>query len=154
MYANQPMVTRIILDTRSEMPSYQEVLEKQLDNLSHITGLQNVTQGKPMKEQIIPARDWVLLELEESKYAGALIIPETAKDAPSIATVVAVGPGTPGESYNFDDFGVPIPIPLLTKVGDKVLFAKYSGADIEWEGKKRLLVRESEIIAYIKEVSE
>ena len=98
-----------------------------------------------MANKLFPARDWVLLELEDTKYQGTLVIPDTAKDAPQIGTVIAVGPGLPGTPdapYDFDT--------LLTKPGDRVMFTKYSGADIEWEGKDLLLVRESEIICYIK----
>lgn len=100
-----------------------------------------------------PARDYVILEFEEVKErtrSGLLYIPDTAKDAPSIGTVVAVGPGeydeskgSPGTEFCF--------IPLLTKVGERVLFSKYSGHDIEWDGKPLLIVRESEIISYIEE---
>ena len=102
-----------------------------------------------MREGIYPARDWLLLDMKESKYEGTLIIPETAKDAPSIGVVIAVGPGLPEDIRN-----IPLDSPhpyMVSKVGDKVLFSKYSGAEIEWEGKKLLLVHESDIIAYIKE---
>src|SRR4051812_34512394 len=98
-----------------------------------------------------PARDYVIIELEEAKYAGTLIIPDPIKDAPVSGIVTHVGPGhevratAPHEVTFFD--------PLLTKVGDHVLFNKYSGSDIEWEGKKLLLTRESEIICYIQEES-
>ena len=102
-----------------------------------------------MKQLIQPARDWLLLDMKESKYEGTLIIPETAKDAPSVGEVIAVGPGLPED---IRDIPLDSPHPyMISKVGDQVLFAKYSGAEIEWEGKKLLLVRESEIIAYIKE---
>lgn len=92
-----------------------------------------------MASTLYPARDYVMIEMEEKKYAGNLHIPDSAKDAPVSGTVTAVGPGTPEDG------------PLLTKVGDKVIFAKYSGADLEWEGKQLLLIRESEIICYIKQ---
>ena len=88
--------------------------------------------------KLYPARDWIILELEESKYSGNLVIPETAKDAPRTGKVIAVGPGEDGT-------------PLVSKVGDRVMFTQYSGADVEWEGKSLLMVRESEIICYIAE---
>jgi chaperonin GroES len=89
--------------------------------------------------KLYPARDYVIIELEEqADKRGHLYIPETAKDAPMAGFVTAVGPGTEEEHPT-------------AKVGDKVLFARYSGADLEWEGKKLLLIRESEIICYIKE---
>lgn len=86
-----------------------------------------------------PAAGWVILELEESKYTGSLIIPETAKDAPSTGKVIAVGPPLDDQD------------PHETKVGDRVLFPKYSGSDVEWDGKKLLILRDSEIICYIEE---
>jgi chaperonin GroES len=86
-----------------------------------------------------PAPGWIILELEEAKYEGKLIIPETAKDAPIAGRVISVGP-----PKSDDD-------PHETKVGDKVLFPKYSGSDVEWEGKKYLLLADSEVICYIEE---
>lgn len=84
--------------------------------------------------------------MKESKYEGTLIIPETAKDAPQVGEVIAVGPGIwDKDIQNFDT--------LVTRPGDRVLFGKYSGAEVEWEGKKLLLVHESDVIAYIQEVT-
>jgi len=91
---------------------------------------------------LAPARDYIILKLEETKYTGSLIIPESAKDAPSIGIVTHVGPGPWSSDMSEPEM-------LMTKVGDRVLFAKYSGADFEWKGEKLLLLRESEIICYI-----
>lgn len=85
-----------------------------------------------------PAPGWVILELEESKYTGSLIIPETAKDAPSSGKVIAFEPDDEAEKPH-------------TQVGDRVLFPKYSGSDVEWEGRKLLILKETEIICYITE---
>jgi chaperonin GroES len=89
--------------------------------------------------QLRPAAGWVLLELEDSKYEGKLIIPDTAKDAPITGKVTAVGP-----PKSDDD-------PHEAKVGDRVLFPKYAGSDVEWEGKKYLLLSAGEIICYVEE---
>jgi len=102
-----------------------------------------------MKEVIKPARDWLLLDMKKYEYKGTIIIPDSAKDAPVIGEVVAVGPGE-SMTDRWIEEGLYI-IPLVTKVGDRVLFAKYAGAEIEWDGMKLLLVRESEIVAYIVE---
>jgi chaperonin GroES len=88
--------------------------------------------------KLFPALDWTVLELEDAKYAGTLIIPDSAMEAPKSGVVVAVGPGKKGES-------------MLTKVGDRVLFPQYSGLEVEWEGKKLLCLREPDITCYIKE---
>jgi chaperonin GroES len=110
----------------------------------------SIPLGGRVAQKLSPARDWIILELEESKYTGTLVIPDSAKDAPQIGNVIAVGPGeiniemgSPGSGFEY--------APLVTKVGDRVMFTKYSGADIEWEGKSLLLIRESEVICYIKE---
>lgn len=89
--------------------------------------------------RLVPAPGWVVLELEDTAYKGTLVIPDTAKDAPSRGIVTAVGP--PKDPA----------IPSHTFVGEKVLFPKYSGADVEFDGKKYLVLAESEIICYIEE---
>ena len=75
------------------------------------------------------------LEAEE-KTAGGLIIPDTAKEKPQKGTVVAIGNGKKDE-------------PLTVKVGDQVLYGKYSGTEINIEGKDYLIMRESDILAVI-----
>lgn len=125
-------------------------LDNQPGSLAHEarqrTGVEDITIGKAIG--LIPARDWLLVDMQEKKYEGSLIIPDTAKDAPQHGVVIAVGPGHfvlathPSEASFFD--------PLVTKVGDRILFMKYAGADVEWEGKTYLLVKESDIASYIK----
>ncbi|MDF2518219.1 MAG: co-chaperone GroES, partial [Sphingobacterium sp.] len=72
----------------------------------------------------------------EEKTASGLYIPDTAKEKPSQGTVVAVGTGKVDE-------------PLTVKVGDKVLYGKYAGTEITYEGKEYLIMRESDIYAVI-----
>jgi len=85
-----------------------------------------------------PLSDRVLIEVlpAETKTAGGLIIPETAKEKPMSGKVVAAGEGKPGE-------------PMTVKVGDTVLYGKYSGTEIQIEGKDFLIMRESDIYAII-----
>ncbi len=93
---------------------------------------------------IKPLHDRVLLEryeLTEQKSLGGIIIPDTAKEKPVEGTVVAVGDGA-----RTDDGKV---TPLVVKVGDRVLYGKYSGTDIKIDGKEYLIVRESEILAIV-----
>lgn len=79
---------------------------------------------------------------QEEMTAGGIILPETAKEKPQEGNVLAVGPG------DRDDKGVRIPMDV--KAGDKVLFAKYSGTDIKMDGKKLLIMRESDLLAIVQ----
>jgi|SRR5262245_10911873 len=87
-----------------------------------------------------PLDDRVVLEpLEaEEKTSGGILLPDTAKQKPQQAKVIAVGPG------KLNDKGVRTAIAV--KVGDTVLFGKYSGSDVEVNGKEYKIVRESEIL--------
>jgi len=87
---------------------------------------------------IKPLADRVLVEpaAAEQKTAGGIIIPDTAKEKPQKGTVVAVGNGKKDE-------------PMTVKVGDLVLYGKYSGTEINVEGKDYLIMRESDILAVI-----
>jgi chaperonin GroES len=85
-----------------------------------------------------PLADRVLVEPApaEEKTAFGIIIPDTAKEKPQRGTVVAVGPGKKDE-------------PMTVKVGDTVLYGKYSGTELAYEGKDVLIMRESDIYAVI-----
>lgn len=78
---------------------------------------------------------------QEEMTAGGIILPETAKEKPQEGNVLAVGPG------DRDDKGVRVPMDV--QVGDKVLFAKYSGTEIKMDGKKLLIMRESDLLAIV-----
>jgi len=88
--------------------------------------------------KIRPIDDRVLLETMESeeKKVGNIIIPDTAKEKPQIGTIMAVG--------NDED------LQKLVKEGDKVIYAKYGGTDIELEGKKYLIVQRSDILGIVE----
>ena len=92
---------------------------------------------------IKPLRDYVVLEkVPEEKKVGSIII-ATAKDNESaLATVVAVGPG-----YTDKDGHV---INVEVKVGDKVIYKKYSTTDYEDQGKKLMLIKDQDIIAVVE----
>ncbi len=97
-----------------------------------------------MSVKVRPLHDRVLIErLEEEvqKTAGGLYIPDTAKEKPQRGKIVAVGDG----AYN--DKGDRVKLDV--KVGDEVLFGKYSGNDIKIDGTEYLIVRENEILAII-----
>jgi chaperonin GroES len=80
---------------------------------------------------------------EEEITAGGIVLPETAKEKPQKGTVLAVGPGERNDQGEY--------MPLEVAEGDSVLFAKYSGTEIKYEGKKLLIMRESDILAKINE---
>ena len=90
------------------------------------------------KVNIKPLADRVLVEpaAAEEKTAGGIIIPDTAKEKPQKGTVVAVGNGKKDE-------------PMTVKVGDSVLYGKYSGTEINVGNKQYLMMRESDIFAII-----
>ena len=90
------------------------------------------------KINIKPLADRVLIQpMEaETKTASGIYIPDTAKEKPQKGKVVAVGPGTKDEK-------------LTVKVGDTVLYGKYSGTELKLEGNDYLMMRESDILAII-----
>ncbi|HTG80771.1 MAG TPA: co-chaperone GroES [Geobacteraceae bacterium] len=92
---------------------------------------------RPMQDRIIVKR----ME-EETKTAGGIFIPETAKEKPQKGEVIAVGNGK-----KTDDGKV---IPLDVKAGDKVLFGKYAGTEIKIEGEEYLIMREDDILGVME----
>lgn len=90
------------------------------------------------KVNIKPLADRVVVEAApaEEKTAGCIIIPDTAKEKPQRGKVVAAGPGKKDE-------------PVTVKVGDTVLYGKYSGTEIQIDGKDYLIMRESDIFAIV-----
>jgi chaperonin GroES len=96
-----------------------------------------------MAIKIKPLADRVVVQpLEETEQKkGSIIIPDTAKEKPQQGKVVAVGPG------KVNDEGKKIALEL--KVGDKVLYGKYSGTEVTIEGKEYLILRESDVLAIV-----
>ena len=92
---------------------------------------------RPLHDRVVVKR----LEEEESTQGG-IIIPDSAKEKPQKAEVLAVGPGKKN-----DDGTV---IPTDVKKGDKILFGKYSGNEITVDGEECLIMREDEILAVIE----
>ncbi len=91
-----------------------------------------------------PLHDRVLVRRieEENKTAGGIIIPDTAKEKPQQGEVIAVGAGARDESGKL--------IPLDVKVGDKVLFGKWSGSEVTLDGEELLIMKESDILGIIE----
>jgi len=90
------------------------------------------------KLSIKPLADRVIVKpaAAEEKTKGGIIIPDTAKEKPQKGTVVAAGPGKKDE-------------PVTVKIGDDVLYGKYSGTEITFEGEDYLIMRESDILAIV-----
>jgi chaperonin GroES len=78
---------------------------------------------------------------QEEVTAGGIVLPETAKEKPQQGTVLAVGPGDRDEDGDY--------IAMDVKVGDTVLFAKYGGTEMKLDGKKLLILRESDLLAIV-----
>jgi chaperonin GroES len=93
--------------------------------------------------KVAPLADRVVVKpLEEAEQMrGGLYIPDTAKEKPQQGEIVAVGPG------RFDDKGNRLPVEV--KVGDKVLYGKYSGTEVTVEGENYLILRESDVLAVV-----
>ncbi|MDI9365242.1 MAG: co-chaperone GroES [Flavobacterium sp.] len=90
------------------------------------------------KLNITPLHDRVIVKAAaaEEKTAGGIIIPDTAKEKPQRGVVVAAGSGKKDE-------------PMTVKVGDTVLYGKYAGTEIAFEGQDLLIMRESDILAIV-----
>jgi chaperonin GroES len=92
---------------------------------------------RPLHERVVVKR----IDAEE-KSAGGIIIPDTAKEKPS-GEVIAVGPGGRDEAGKL--------IPIDVKVGDRVLFGKWSGTEVKIDGQELLIMKESDIMGIIDE---
>jgi chaperonin GroES len=79
----------------------------------------------------------------DEKTAGGIIIPDTAKEKPSEGEILAVGPGGRDEAGKL--------IPLDVKVGDRVLFGKWSGTEVKLDGDELLIMKESDIMGVLEE---
>ncbi|GIL02537.1 MAG: 10 kDa chaperonin [Alphaproteobacteria bacterium] len=91
---------------------------------------------RPLHDRILVRR----IEAEE-KTAGGIIIPDTAKEKPSEGEVIAAGPGGRDEAGKL--------VPLDVKVGDRILFGKWSGTEVKINGEDLLIMKESDVMGVI-----
>src|SRR6185369_17669947 len=100
-------------------------------------------KGDVIRMNVRPLHDRLLVRRIEEKETvkGGIIIPDTAKEKPQEGEVLAVGNGKVLENGT--------KIPLDVKVGDKILFGKYSGTDIKIDGEEVLILREDEVLAIV-----
>ncbi len=94
------------------------------------------TTFRPLHDRVVVER----IEAEQ-KTAGGIIIPDTAKEKPQEGEIVAVGPGARDDAGKL--------VPLDVKVGDKVLFGKWSGTEVKIDGKDLLIMKESDIMGIV-----
>jgi chaperonin GroES len=92
---------------------------------------------RPLHDRILVKR----LESEE-KTKGGIIIPDTAKEKPQEGLVIAAGPGRVDENGKV--------IAIEVKKGDKILFGKYSGSEINLDGEEHLIIREEDVLAVLE----
>jgi chaperonin GroES len=100
--------------------------------------MEDTMKFRPLHDRVVVKR----IDAEE-KTAGGIIIPDTAKEKPSQGEVVAVGPG------GRDEAGKLIPIDI--KVGDRVLFGKWSGTEVKIDSQELLIMKESDIMGIVEE---
>jgi len=93
-------------------------------------------QLKPLADRVVVRK----LDAEE-KTAGGIVLPDTAKEKPQQGEILAVGPGKLDEKSNRQ--------PMEVKVGDKILFAKYSGTEVKIDGIEYLILAERDILAIV-----
>ena len=91
-----------------------------------------------------PLHDRVVVKRveEDTKTAGGIIIPETAQEKPSQGEILAVGPGARNEDGKVQ--------PLDVKVGDRVIFGKWSGTEVKIDGQELLIMKESDIMGIVE----
>ena len=94
---------------------------------------------RPLHDRVVVRR----IE-EETKTAGGIIIPDTAKEKPSEGIIEAVGPGARDESGKL--------VPLDVKKGDRILFGKWSGTEVKIDGQELLIMKESDIMGVLTDV--
>jgi chaperonin GroES len=93
---------------------------------------------RPLQDRVMVKR----LENGVEKTKGGIIIPDTAKEKPEQGKIVAVGKGRVNDDGKL--------MPVGVKVGDTILFAKYSGSEVELDGEKHLIMREEDILGVVE----
>ncbi|HWA18316.1 MAG TPA: co-chaperone GroES [Devosia sp.] len=100
-----------------------------------------MTKFRPLHDRVVVKR----IDAEQ-KTAGGIIIPDTAKEKPQEGEVVAIGPGARDESGKL--------VPIDLKVGDHILFGKWSGTEVKLDGEELLIMKESDVMGVIETVAQ
>jgi chaperonin GroES len=104
--------------------------------LRHVVFMEGLVKFRPLQDRVLVRR----IE-EEEKTKGGIIIPDTAKEKPMEGEVLAAGPGIRGEDGKLH--------PLDVKIGDRVLFGKWSGTEIKIDGEDLVVMKESDIMGVV-----
>jgi chaperonin GroES len=106
--------------------------------------VQQVSRNRRTEMEFRPLHDRVVVRRVEAeeKTAGGIIIPDTAKEKPQQGEIIAVGPGARDENGKIQ--------PLDVKVGDRVLFGKWSGTEVRIDGEDLLIMKESDIMGVLE----
>jgi len=96
-----------------------------------------MTKFRPLGDRVLVKRI-----KEEERTKGGIIIPDTAKEKPQEGKVVAVGKGKYGDDGKL--------IPIEVKAGDKILFGKYSGSEVQLDGEEHMIMREDDILGILE----
>src|SRR5665213_1778079 len=100
------------------------------------------SRGKPMKFRPLHDRVVVRRVKSEEKSAGGIIIPDTVQEKPQEGEVTAIGPGGRDEAGKL--------VPMDLKVGDRVLFGKWSGTEVKLDGEELLIMKESDVMGVVE----
>jgi chaperonin GroES len=121
----------------SNTPVFPSTLEEQTKQIRPPKGtVMAKTKFRPLHDRVVVKR----IDAEE-KTKGGIIIPDSAKEKPSQGEITAVGPGGRDESGKL--------IPIDLKVGDRVLFGKWSGTEVKLDGEELLIMKESDIMGVL-----
>jgi chaperonin GroES len=115
------------------LPANLDIIDASRDNERRFGAM----KIRPLQDRVIVKRI-----AEEEKTKGGIIIPDTAKEKPQEGKIIAVGKG------KLNDEGKVVPLDV--KVGDKILFGKYSGSEIKLDGEEHLIMREEDILGVIE----
>src|ERR1700709_1350073 len=138
---------RLIGTQRTRLPRMRPASLSRSHFRSHPDLKTSPPKGKPMaNSKFRPLHDRVVVKRidAEEKTKGGIIIPDSAKEKPSQGEITAIGPG------GRDEAGKLIPIDL--KVGDRVLFGKWSGTEVKLDGQELLIMKESDIMGVLTDM--
>ena len=107
--------------------------------------LKSITNQKEVTMKFRPLHDRILVKRieEDTKTAGGIIIPDTAKEKPSQGVIESVGTGARDETGKL--------LPLDVKIGDRILFGKWSGTEVKINSEDRLIMKESDILGILED---
>lgn len=97
-----------------------------------------------MAKKLKPIYDYVLVEPQEEESVGSIILPDSAKEKSTRGKVIAVGPGARNSSNSEI-------IPMVVKINDSILYREWAGTKIDWNDKKMVILKESDIIGIVIE---